>query len=343
MENIAVGLAQTIRSGEELRQRSLAAYGLADIGLEFTDPDLDLVVELVQSMTGAPSAAVHIIQESVQLRVAAAGVDRDVTPRSASLCSRVMWLPDELYVTQRADLVPLLADSPWVNGELAALRFYASAPLIGDEGTPLGTVCVWSDESRDLDDAQRQTLSKMAKFVVRVLDLRRRAAEFEHSAMHDSLTGLPNRRYFYDHLSAVLDATRQSGISPMLLAVDVDHFKQINDTRGHDVGDQVLVAVAQALRAMVGEHGLVARWGGDEFVMLLAHPADKEQSVSSLTNAVNRELAAELVDLRVTLTLGGANTGQFRSVDELLRAADLDMYDRRRVQRAGRAEDSYSA
>ncbi|RIJ78192.1 GGDEF domain-containing protein [Nakamurella silvestris] len=320
-------------AAEAARMAELARYGVADIGLDFTDPDLDLVVDLVQSMTGAPSAAVHIIQQAVQVRIAAAGAPRDITPRSASLCSRVMWLPEELYVTDRADLVPLLADSPWVNGELAALRFYASAPLIAEEGTPLGTVCVWSDEHRNLDDTQRRTLAKMAKFVVRVLELRRKAAEFEHSALHDALTGLPNRRYFQEYLKAALDRGHTDGAGPILLVVDIDHFKQINDRHGHDMGDQVLVTVAETLRVLALGRGVAARWGGDEFVVLLGSTADAAESVETLTAEVNRRLAEHSPEVTVTLTLGGARPAEHDTVEDLLRAADLDMYDRRRTTR----------
>jgi len=320
-------------SAEVERMATLTRYGLAEIGLEFSDPDLDLVVDLVQSMTGAPSAAVHIIQDEVQVRIAAAGAPRDITPRSASLCSRIMWLPEELYVTDRADLVPLLADSPWVNGELAELRFYASAPLIADEGTPLGTVCVWSDEHRNLNTIQRQTLAKMAKFVVLVLELRRKAAEFEHSALHDALTGLPNRRYFQEYLSAALERGHVEAHRPVLLVVDIDHFKQINDRFGHDAGDRVLVTVGETLRTLALGRGVAARWGGDEFVVLLTDPSGDQESVERLTDQVNTELAAQMIDLRVTLTLGAAAVAEFPTVEGLLRAADLDMYDRRRATR----------
>ncbi|MEZ0198792.1 diguanylate cyclase, partial [Pseudomonas qingdaonensis] len=90
-----------------------------------------------------------------------------------------------------------------------------------------------------------------------------------HQASHDSLTGLPNRAFFEGRLSrSVRNAARQQD-HLALLFLDSDHFKQINDTLGHAVGDEVLISVAERVRAQLREHDLVARLGGDEFAVLL--------------------------------------------------------------------------
>ncbi|WP_187172786.1 diguanylate cyclase domain-containing protein, partial [Enterococcus faecium] len=106
--------------------------------------------------------------------------------------------------------------------------------------------------------------------------LEQRNEELSRQALHDSLTGLPNRAYFEQHLQARLAEARRAGTSVALLFLDNDHFKSVNDRHGHAAGDALLVAVAQRLRAQLRESDLVARLGGDEFAIVMA-PAQNTQ------------------------------------------------------------------
>ncbi|UQU68559.1 EAL domain-containing protein [Couchioplanes caeruleus] len=100
--------------------------------------------------------------------------------------------------------------------------------------------------------------------------LRREAAEKQHLASHDPLTGLPNRRHLHELLDARLAAARACGAGVAVLLLDLDRFKEINDGLGHETGDALLRDVGERLRAHVGERGDVARFGGDEFAVVLA-------------------------------------------------------------------------
>ena len=93
--------------------------------------------------------------------------------------------------------------------------------------------------------------------------------QIKHQALHDPLTGLPNRRYFHEKLSTAIKAANRQGKSFALIYLDLDGFKQVNDSQGHEAGDQVLRVTAERLLHCVGEHGDCFRMGGDEFAVLL--------------------------------------------------------------------------
>ena len=109
----------------------------------------------------------------------------------------------------------------------------------------------------------------------------RRLAEdsIRHLATHDTLTGLPNRTLFIEELGRSMRDARRDGLQLALLFVDLDHFKIINDTLGHDAGDLLLAQMSTSLRECLRPHDLVARLGGDEFVVLVRHPAGHDEAV----------------------------------------------------------------
>jgi two-component system cell cycle response regulator len=129
-------------------------------------------------------------------------------------------------------------------------------------------------------------------------------------SLKDPLTGLANRRHFHHVLSREIDVVARSGDHALLLMLDIDHFKKVNDTYGHLAGDQVLQAVAQCLAACVRPMDTVARYGGEEFAVILPGcqvtfgkiVAERiRETIASLTIA-----AAPLVSIQVTVSIGGA-------------------------------------
>ncbi|BAN34039.1 PAS/PAC sensor-containing diguanylate cyclase/phosphodiesterase [Sulfuricella denitrificans skB26] len=162
-------------------------------------------------------------------------------------------------------------------------------------------------------------------------------ARIHHMAHHDMLTGLPNRVLLADRLVLALAQARRYGRLLTLIFLDLDHFKQINDTLGHDVGDELLKAVAARLVECVREADTVARMGGDEFVILLPETAkagDAEIVARKVIEAVNLPLMIGSHELHITTSVGIAlypRDGE--ETQTLMKNADTAMY---RAKESGR-------
>lgn len=159
-----------------------------------------------------------------------------------------------------------------------------------------------------------------------------------HQASHDSLTGLPNRAFFEGRLSrSVRNAERQKD-HLALLFLDSDHFKQINDTLGHAVGDEVLISVADRVRAQLREHDLVARLGGDEFAVLLT-PLHSRQDAEHIAEKIvaSMKLPVQLDSGRSIATSLSVGIAYYpddgADPASLLNAADAAMYQAKRKRR----------
>ena len=154
------------------------------------------------------------------------------------------------------------------------------------------------------------------------------AARLAHQAMHDTLTDLPNRALLLDRLDQALVRARMSGRPCAVLFLDLDHFKQINDTLGHGVGDQVLVTVANRLRKVIRPGDSVARFGGDEFV-ILAEGISAPGATLDMAERI-RTIIAEPVHLAArTVTVGcsiGIALSDRHRPDAMLQEADTAMY-----------------
>lgn len=155
-------------------------------------------------------------------------------------------------------------------------------------------------------------------------------AVMTRQALYDSLTGLANRRQLVERLEAALERSEADGGTHALIFVDVDRFKAINDSLGHGTGDGLLVAVASRMRQTVGSRGLVSRFGGDEFVILLEDVDDIDEAVSvarRICAAVEEPLVlADGYEIVSSLSVGIALTESGQSADDILRDADVAMY-----------------
>lgn len=157
-----------------------------------------------------------------------------------------------------------------------------------------------------------------------------RTRQLHHLAHHDPLTQLPNRRQLSARLGAALSRATTTGQQIALLFVDVDNFKSINDTLGHNYGDRVLQEIAQRLQGAIGPNGLLARLGGDEFTVLLEEVRSVEE-VETRANEIVATLQQPLtVDGRVLTTTASVGASLYpdhgNEAEELLRAADVALF-----------------
>ena len=158
--------------------------------------------------------------------------------------------------------------------------------------------------------------------------------QIEHNkylALHDELTGLPNRRLFQDRLNSALERARRTGSRTALLQIDLDRFKQVNDTAGHHVGDELLRHVATVFLGRVRRSDTVARTGGDEFSIILEEPTSREDATSvgvSLAELLDCPITIDSHDLHIGASIGIA-VFPVDAIDAeaLCIAADRRMYD----------------
>lgn len=165
--------------------------------------------------------------------------------------------------------------------------------------------------------------------IVRAASLERDAATLELAAKSDPLTGLLNRRAVQEHLEYQIARHVRNRCAFAILLCDLDHFKQINDTYGHDMGDKVLRAVAQRLRDSLRELDLLARWGGEEFLALL--PDTDLQGGAVVAEKIRKRLSEEPFqteneELRLTLSIGVSTYAAGQSVEACIKAADGALY-----------------
>lgn len=159
--------------------------------------------------------------------------------------------------------------------------------------------------------------------------------EIEHLAFHDSLTGLPNRRLLLDRLDQALASSTHSGKSGALLFIDLDNFKALNDTLGHDMGDLLLQQVAQRLAVCIREDDTIARLSGDEFIVMLENLNEHDFEAAAQTEMVGEKILATLNQPYQLVNYYYHNTpsigatlfkNHVRNIEELLKQADIAMY-----------------
>jgi|APTNR8051073442_1049403.scaffolds.fasta_scaffold21384_1 diguanylate cyclase (GGDEF)-like protein/PAS domain S-box-containing protein len=179
----------------------------------------------------------------------------------------------------------------------------------------------------------RITLTEDMRFVAIVRDISDRKLQQEklrHQALHDALTGLPNRTLFCDRLEHALVQTQRSGKPLALLMIDLDRFKEVNDTLGHQVGDLLLCDVGRRLRETVRKGDSVARLGGDEFAVLLPSVADEANAFhlsSRLAQSLSEPLDCNGIVIEVGASVGIALYPDHAGDKEtLLKCADVAMY-----------------
>jgi diguanylate cyclase (GGDEF)-like protein/PAS domain S-box-containing protein len=191
--------------------------------------------------------------------------------------------------------------------------------------------------ARDEDNAP-------AHYIAQVQDItaeRAAHAQLEHQALHDPLTGLANRDLLMDRLSHALARSSRSGHRTVVMFCDLDHFKAVNDSMGHEAGDAVLVTVAERLRAAVRPGDTVARLGGDEFVVVaegVSEGVDQSALAARVQDVLDQPVQIGGREVRSGASIGVAVAGPDADARSVLREADAAMY---RAKARGRGRGRY--
>ena len=222
------------------------------------------------------------------------------------------------HPAQRTDLLSLLDDSRTLNSVELELRKKDGQAIWG-----LMNITLVGD--------------RIHSTVVDISDRKRAEEQIEFHAYHDVLTHLPNRKLFADRLTQSISRARRANKPLAVMFVDLDHFKSINDTLGHEAGDELLLEMAVRLRANVRDDDTVARLGGDEFTIILAelrHPEDAVSVAEKIIKAVEQPLSIAGTSIEVSASIGIALFPEDGAdAESLLRNADSAMY---RAKEAGR-------
>ncbi|MGK5737743.1 putative bifunctional diguanylate cyclase/phosphodiesterase [Micromonospora sp. URMC 103] len=223
------------------------------------------------------------------------------------------------------------------------------APLEGhDRAVDVGVLRLRFHGPVQLSERESYTLRTFASALCTAVrnaqayaELARVAEDHAHAASHDALTGLANRRHLLDEGTEQLSARHADGVTALVL-IDLNHFKEINDTLGHAAGDQVLVGVAERLREAAQPTDLVARLGGDEFAVLLRNlpaPAVAAHRAEGLLAALHEPFDLDGLRISVEASGGIAAAPASGGMPELLRRADVAMY---QAKRAGQRISTYA-
>ncbi len=239
------------------RVRALRSLQVLDTAPE---ERFDRITRLTQALFNIPLVGVNLVDAERVWSKAGIGLPEAESPRATSFCGHVVHGAAPLVVENALE-DPRFHDNPNVNGG-PGLRFYAGHPIRA-MGHLVGSLCVADTQPRRFSDTDRAHLADLAALVERELA----GAE---SATTDSLTGLLNRRGFELVAQQCLNHVEREREAACLLFIDLDGFKQINDTLGHDQGDEALRQFAHCLTQTFRVSDVVARLGGDEFVALLS-------------------------------------------------------------------------
>ena len=195
-----------------------------------------------------------------------------------------------------------------------------------------------SDAFNGTDVGIAEAIAAQVSLALHRLSLERKLQEerekFQHLALHDALTDLPNRRLFFDSLSRAVAQAARSGSRLGLVYVDLDGFKQINDNYGHDIGDEVLNCTARRLRDTIRKGDIAARLGGDEFgviLMDLNRPSDGLKVAEKLRRFLEAEIEVRGTTVPVAASVGLATYPENgETLEQLIKPADWEMYQSKR-------------
>jgi diguanylate cyclase (GGDEF)-like protein len=305
---------------------------------------LDHLVESIVEVLPITSAGVTLISGGHAPRYVAAS-DSDAL-RFERLQSEIAQGPcvlafesgDAVAVPNLADddRFPIFAKAATEAGLAAVFTF----PMRGATGR-LGALDLYRDQVGDLEPHDMEAAQTLADVAAAYLhnaqardDARRATDQFRHGALHDPLTGLPNRVLLQQRIEHAAQRARRSHTNAAILFVDLDRFKQVNDTHGHLVGDELLLAVAQRLARLVRPGDTLARFAGDEFVFLcedLSRPGDVEALAKRVDEAFAKPFLLFGIEVSTSASVGVAFAGPGEDIsDELVAQADIAMYQAKR-------------
>jgi len=314
-------------ANEPERLQATRSYEILD-----TPPDLqfDAITRVAGTLFKVPVALIALMDQDRLWFKSRLGLDIPQLDRSIAFCAHAIMNPLELMVVEDLAAEPLFSHHPLVAGG-PMVRFYASAPLLAEGDLPIGTIALLDVKPRPFGAADRAALGDLSVAVMTALEGHKRTQQLSRLATTDHLTGASNRASLELALRRSINRSAERSEPFVLFCMDLDKFKDINDTYGHGAGDAVLREVSLRLRSVSRPDDLIARIGGDEFVMLLG-PGSSSRAASLVAERILERLDAPFVlpggeQIRIRASIGIASCPQDGTEpDELLERADRALY-----------------
>lgn len=310
---------------ERVRLETLRSFDILDTPAE---ERFDRITRVARRMFGVSIALVSLIDENRQWFKSCVGLDASETSRDISFCGHAI-LGDDVFVIPDALSDDRFADNPLVTGD-PHIRFYAGCPLSAPNGSKLGTLCIIDQKARGFEKDDIEALRDLASLVEREIAV-------VEMATIDELTNVSNRRGFIPLAQQTLRLCARQGIPASLVFLDLDKFKPINDTFGHEEGDRALTGFARMMKRTYRDSDLLARLGGDEFVVLLTS-APKQlagEIVSRFSHSLetyNREVKRGY-DIAFSHGIAEFDNKKHDTIEGLLAEGDALMYEAKKKRR----------
>ena len=313
-------------SNEWERIAALRAYEILDTAPEL---EFDALTRIAAHTFATPIAVVAMLDVDRLWFKSKIGLTIPQLDRKIAFCAHAIMSPKEALVVEDLRADARFRDNPLV-AQAPHLRFYAGAPITDAENNSIGTIAVIDAKPRRFTELECAALADLASVVMTTLQGRRRALELARLAMTDHLTGIGNRAQFEKTIAAEISQVGRGGRGFVVLTMDLDGFKSVNDTHGHAAGDFVLCRVAERLTSLVRDGDTLVRLGGDEFAMLSRNcdHAAALHLAERMTAVVQEPIELTTgASVRVGISIGIATCRDSNlSVDALLAQADAALY-----------------
>ncbi|HUF71294.1 MAG TPA: sensor domain-containing diguanylate cyclase [Gammaproteobacteria bacterium] len=331
MSNIPA-LTETIASTAtiKLAQLSESTFFCTPIEERF-----ERITRLARRALHVPVAAITFLTEQKQWFKSVAGWSVTELPNEQSFCP-ITLAAGQMTIFEDTKKEPAVSKHPLVTNA-PQFRFYAGLPIMDENGDLCGTFCVFDQKPRQLSPADKATLEDLAQLAQREIlgermktvhtSLTAKLGIARRESMMDPLTRLWNRRGASVMIKGALDEAKRQGSSVAVAILDLDNFKQVNDTFGHQIGDEVLRKTALRLIQSLRNNDCVCRFGGDEFLLIMKD-ADTD-TARAAAERIRRQVSETPIptrhgDITVSTSIGfvvGAGETD-TSVEDLIERAD---------------------
>lgn len=314
------------------------------VNLEVMDtpinPVFERITRITKQMFGVPVVAISIIDSERQWFKSTQGMNVCENDLSSSFCSHAI-LQDDVFVVPDSLKDPRFADNPCVEAD-PFVRFYAGCPVQTQDGYKIGTLCIIDSKPREFTEEQLTSLRDMASLVQdelqkyhikhTQLEVIKELDKAKRAKLIDGLTGVWNREGTEINLRENMLLAQAQKYNLVVGIYDIDNFKHVNDTYGHNAGDAVIREICKTMVINLDDNDIIGRWGGEEFVIIAKINTNTDEVLKRIDNARAQVCATTVafedkqisVSITVGLTIFDHNSNI--SKEELIGIADQALY-----------------